>query len=94
MGQAAHEVGLASIGNGLILVEVALLLRALLVQVVTLARRTTTELTVTSELEAFCDRFLGLLHDFEGIDDKDTNRPSCKGESLAYFAFRKRVLDN
>lgn len=59
---------------------------------VTLARRTTTELTGSGKLEAFCDRFLGLLHDFEGIDDKDTNSPVCKGEMKLFSLNSPQLL--
>ncbi len=72
MRQAAHEVGLTSRGNRFVLVEVALLLRGLLVKMVALSRRTTHQLASARELKTLCYGFLGLLHDFRESEDKDT----------------------
>ena len=61
--QSAHEICRASWRYVLILVQVALLLGGLLVKMVTLSRRTTTQLTSAGELKALSDCFLCLLHD-------------------------------
>jgi hypothetical protein len=62
--QAAHQISLTAGRYTLVAIKAALLLSGLLVKMVPHPRRTTNQLSRSSQLEALGYRFLSLLHDF------------------------------